>query len=125
MCTGSHAETLRGKRVWRVMQGQPRAAPGYGILLVAETTAGRYLSVERCICGAELLRCKEQEITASDTGQQAACMLLDEVQRCALRRHHGTPAAATCAWYRPALMFWISQHTTAVMRARCGVCMLI
>ena len=66
-------------------------------MLVAETTAGRYLSVERCVCGAELLRCKDQEITASDTGQQAACMLLDEVQRYALFCHHGTPHAAARA----------------------------
>eukprot|EP00892_Ulva_mutabilis_P007122 jgi/Ulvmu1/4782/UM020_0067.1 len=61
--------------------GHPRCAPGYGILVVAETTAGRYLSAERCVCGTELLRCKEEEITASDIGQQAACMLLDEIQR--------------------------------------------
>lgn len=86
----------RSRERLRVLQGQTRAAPGYGILLVAETTAGRYLTAERCISGAELLQCKEQEITASDVGQQAACMLLDEIQRCAPCRHLGTLPDRPC-----------------------------
>ena len=39
------------------------------------------------MCGAELLRFKEAEITAADVGQQVACMLLDEIQRCDPLRH--------------------------------------
>lgn len=69
-----------------MLQGRPKPSPGYGILLVAETTAGKYLSAECCVSGKELLRCREQELTASDIGEQAACMLLDEINRCGLNR---------------------------------------
>ena len=64
------------------VQGGLKPSPGYGILLVAEATAGRYISAERCVSGAELMRCREEELTASDMGEQVACMLLDEIQRC-------------------------------------------
>lgn len=57
---------------------------GYGVTLIAETSSGRFISTERCISGAELLRCREEQIVPDDIGQQAACALLDEVKRCVL-----------------------------------------
>jgi hypothetical protein len=64
--------------------GTPSASPGYGISLVAETTAGRFISAERCLSGAELLEARDAQVTADDIGVQVACLLLDEVKRYAL-----------------------------------------
>lgn len=64
-----------------VLQG---ASPGYGISLIAETDAGRFIAAERCIAGTELLAAREAQVTADDVGTNAACLLLDEIKRCAL-----------------------------------------
>ena len=93
-----------------VQGGDTRPSQGYGIALVAETDAGRFISAERCVSGAALLRAREAQVTAADTGEQAACMLLDEIKRCA---RVWTACSTKCR----------SDHTTchvaAVRVARC------
>lgn len=54
---------------------------GYGLALIAETTSGRFIAAERCISGAELLRCRQEQTVPGDVGEQAACLLLDEIKR--------------------------------------------
>lgn len=74
---------------WAVLTTRPgsqRASPGYGITLVAETTAGRYITAERCMSGVELLRARDTQLTPEEVGEQAGCQLLSEVRRCAAPR---------------------------------------
>jgi RNA 3'-terminal phosphate cyclase len=66
------------------VQGKAKPSPGYGIILVAETTEGRFLAAERTVSGAALLEARSTQRTAADAGEEAACLLLDEVERCAL-----------------------------------------
>lgn len=54
------------------------ASPGYGLVLVAETTSGRMLCAE---AGASLASGNPEARTPEDIGRQAAYALLEEVAR--------------------------------------------
>ena len=58
------------------------SSPGYGIVLVAETDAGRFVCAEQCVASAELLAARQAQTTPEDVGVQAACLLLNEIKRC-------------------------------------------
>lgn len=77
---------------------------GFGLTLIAETTSGRFISTERCISGAELLRCREAQIVPDDIGQETACALLDEIKRCACMK------MPSCDMY-PSTEVLLAAHT--------------
>jgi hypothetical protein len=85
------------------VQGAVKPASGYGLLLVAETTSGRFIGAERCVSGIDLLRCRRDESTPADIGDQVACMLLDEIKRCALQAATGNGSSYLSSCHSAAL----------------------